>query len=279
MGRDRRLPAPRGTTGSGFRLWERSSYERLRWELRRAHGALLRVHTGRERLLDQLRLFARAESIVGYHGGAFAALAFSRRACVHEVSTFARVGSVDPRDMWRSNREPLLAHAPLLSWHVHLLPLSQMLQVWSRTSRRDQNRWHSKHGSGRDPTTTSRVDLDCRGMANHLSPPSDSHREGKSAQLLLAQRDLDVAVGAGRWADPAQVRPTVRRAGWRARAEHRGVLARGAVGGAARALPLAARAAAGPGQPGDLWQHVRSAQRDRGVLISVAPGVHSHKKS
>lgn len=169
MGRDRRLPAPRGTTGSGFRLWERSSYERLRWELRRAHGALLRVHTGRERLLDQLRLFARAESIVGYHGGAFAALAFSRRACVHEVSTFARVGSVDPRDMWRSNREPLLAHAPLLSWHVHLLPLSQMLQVWSRTSRRDQNRWHSKHGSGRDPTTTSRVDLDCRGMASRTS--------------------------------------------------------------------------------------------------------------
>jgi len=136
----------RGTTGSGFRLWERSSYERLRWELRRAHGALLRVHTGRERLLDQLRLFARAESIVGYHGGAFAALAFSRRACVHEVSTFARVGSVDPRDMWRSNREPLLAHAPLLSWHVHLLPLSQMLQASPHNYFWRNGTWTSRWG-------------------------------------------------------------------------------------------------------------------------------------
>lgn len=41
----------------------------------------------RHRLLDTMRLFRDAESVVGYHGAGFVNTAFSRYACVHELST------------------------------------------------------------------------------------------------------------------------------------------------------------------------------------------------
>mmetsp|Transcript_13095 Transcript_13095/g.44030 ORF Transcript_13095/g.44030 Transcript_13095/m.44030 type:complete len:206 (-) Transcript_13095:117-734(-) len=73
-----------------------------------------------------MRLFRDAESVVGYHGAGFVNTAFSRYACVHELSTFNTL-STSLSDLWRTNKKPLLRVVPSLSWHLHLLPLKQLL--------------------------------------------------------------------------------------------------------------------------------------------------------
>lgn len=89
----------------------------------------LRIFTGTEPLFDQLRLFNGAESIIGYHGAGLANAAFSWRACVHEISTF-RTLSLDPSDVWATNKVNLMRRANTLqiSWHIHMLPLMQLLE-------------------------------------------------------------------------------------------------------------------------------------------------------
>jgi len=54
-----------------------------------------------------MRLFRDAESVVGYHGAGFVNTAFSRYACVHELSTFNTL-STSLSDLWRTNKKPLL---------------------------------------------------------------------------------------------------------------------------------------------------------------------------
>lgn len=78
--------------------------------------------------LDQLQLFSGAETVLGFHGGGLANAAFSRYACVHELSTFRTLDTDERGVLWASNRAAVVQHAKTLSWHIHLLPLNQLLE-------------------------------------------------------------------------------------------------------------------------------------------------------
>ena len=98
---------------------------------RRSDGSRreVRVHNGSEPLHEQLRMFAGAESLLGYHGAGFANAVFSRYACAHELSTFKSLLVNDTSDarMWRTNMPAVVRLASTLSWEIHLLPLGQIL--------------------------------------------------------------------------------------------------------------------------------------------------------
>jgi hypothetical protein len=115
--------------GAGSREFEDGTYQRLSAALAWTRSAL-RVYVGTERLLDVLTIFHSAESIVGYHGAGFANAVFSRHACAHELTTFKTLrNDISKENIWRSNMERVLIHTTKLSWHIHLIPLEQMVMA------------------------------------------------------------------------------------------------------------------------------------------------------
>eukprot|EP00316_Scyphosphaera_apsteinii_P017008 CAMPEP_0119302262 /NCGR_PEP_ID=MMETSP1333-20130426/3889_1 /TAXON_ID=418940 /ORGANISM="Scyphosphaera apsteinii, Strain RCC1455" /LENGTH=182 /DNA_ID=CAMNT_0007304569 /DNA_START=452 /DNA_END=997 /DNA_ORIENTATION=- len=128
------------------RAFSRTTYTRLLASMTAARSPV-RVYAGTEKLRDVLQLFATAEAIVGYHGAGFANCVFARYACAHEMSSFTAMDtSIKRSNIWRSNglkcsteacastitHGALLKHAKTLSWHVHFIPLAQlMLANWA----------------------------------------------------------------------------------------------------------------------------------------------------
>ena len=118
------------------RGFEAGSLDRLVAAMRAARP-LTRIYSGAEPLAEVLKLFADAESVVGYHGAAFANMAFSRLACAHEVTTMACLRT-DASDlstrMFRTAEQAYFGSwverfkAGVIKYNAHALPLAQLLE-------------------------------------------------------------------------------------------------------------------------------------------------------